>query len=127
MGPRRATEGGIRIAAATGGAAASPRRSPRNERLDGSVKRRRVSKRAWEFDSDAAVGVRDEPGGVGQLAEPAAVGAHGEELTAVDVRMKRVARGVEQDRLRHRVLNVELPPDTALRGAVHPASRNDAR
>src|SRR5262249_39561403 len=88
---------------------------------------RRVRERAGKLDPDAAVRVFRESGGVGQLPEPAAVGAHGEQLTAVDARMERVARGVEDDRFRHRVLNVELPPDGALRGTIHPACGDDVR
>src|SRR5213080_129479 len=66
-------------------------RQRRNEPLDGSVKRRRVGERAGEFDSDAAVRVGRESGGVGQLAEPAAVGAHGEDLAPVGTGAERVA------------------------------------
>ena len=78
-----------------------------------SVKRR-VSERAGEFDSEAAVGTSREPRGVRQLAEPCSIGSHREDLivaVAIDGRvsppraeMERVLCRVEDDGLRDRIL-----------------------
>src|SRR5262245_52876180 len=72
--------------------------------VDGSVDRRRVGERAGKLDSDAAVGVFRQSGGIRELAEPAAVGAHGEDLAAEGVGAERVATRIEDDCLRHCIL-----------------------
>jgi hypothetical protein len=69
-----------------------------------SVRHSRVRKRPGELDAQAVVRAGRDASGVGQLAEPASVGAHGEELAAVGVGIERVAAGLEHDCLRHRVL-----------------------
>src|SRR5262245_11008425 len=78
-----------------------------------SVNGRRVGERTGKLDPDAAVRIGREAGGVGQLAEPAAVGAQGEDLLAVGVCADRVTAGIEDDSLRHRVLNNCEPTDAA--------------
>src|SRR5262249_57173191 len=75
---------------------------------------RRVSERAGEFDSDAAVGASRKPRGVGQLPKPCSIGSHGEDLivaVAIDglvspprAEMERVLCRVEDDGLGDRIL-----------------------
>jgi len=77
----------------------------------------RVSKRAWEFDSDAAVRVARESRGVGELAEPESVGAQGEELAAERAHVEGIAAGLEDDGLRHRVLKDDAVVPTPDRAA----------
>src|SRR5262249_40858865 len=81
----------------------------------GSVEDSRVGEQARDFDPDAPVRVGRETGGIGQLAEPSAVRAYGEDLVAEGIRAERIARRVEDDCLRHRILTDELIPHEAPR------------
>src|SRR5262249_31398914 len=76
-----------------------------------------------EFDPVAPVRVGRETGDIGQLAEPRAVRAHGEDLVAEGIRAERIARSVEDDCLRHRILTDELIPHEAVRRRIQIACR----
>jgi hypothetical protein len=76
-----------------------------SSRISLSVRQSRIGEGAGELGSDAAVRVDRESRGVGQLVEPEPVGAHREDLgSARRVGAERVTRRVEDDRMRHRIL-----------------------
>src|SRR5262249_9042469 len=72
-----------------------PLRSRHGKDGIGSVEGSRIGEQGREFDPDAPVRVGRETGGIGQLAEPRAVRAYGEDLVAEGIRAERIARSVE--------------------------------